>query len=277
MMSEKEITKEEKVAEKVKKRKRRAGPPIPRLSLKSLGTVMKGYLAVGFGKDIPYQEAAKKARLAPASLSTNNRFLEACGFLERVGKGIYRVTEKGVAFAYAIDKGKENYLKAVLLHAMTKARARDTFESALSALEKGKVVPLEDCVLRIADALNIKERKPPYLTGIRALVSIMEAAGLVKKVGKKQVMLEKDLKDAEKELEKLPSLEDIIKEAMEEMVPREELEAPPVQAVVMKGPILCIPMGPELYKYYNKLLEKAKEKGVDWTDLLMEILKKELA
>jgi hypothetical protein len=155
--------------------------PLPRSSFKLLRLILIGYLHEG-GRDRKASgptDISRAIGLDPTLVSRNNAPLAALGLLESAESRRWRLTDGGVEVARALEYDAESDLREALFD-IFKSNAYiqrvATFVRAQGGVDESEVV------FHMARTAGVK-RTSEFLTGARALLELMYAAGLVEHDG----------------------------------------------------------------------------------------------
>jgi hypothetical protein len=151
--------------------------PLPRSSFKLLRLILLGYLHEG-GKDRKPASGPNVGRavgLDPTIVSRNNAPLAALGLLESGEGRRWRLTEGGVEVARALEWDAPEDVRDTLAEIL---RSNEFVQRIVTYIRAQGGADPEQVVSQIARAAGVR-KTPEYLTGARALLELITAAGLV--------------------------------------------------------------------------------------------------
>ena len=155
--------------------------PLPRSSFKLLRLILIGYVHEGGNDRKPAgpSDVGQAVGLDPTLVSRNNAALAALGLLESAENRRWRLTEGGVTVARALEYEAEDDVREALTEILKSnafVQRVATFVRAQGGVDENEVVS------HMARTAGVKKTSE-FLTGARALLELMYAAGLVEHDG----------------------------------------------------------------------------------------------
>jgi hypothetical protein len=155
--------------------------PLPRSSYKLLRLILIGFLHEG-GNDRKSSGPADVGRavgLDRTLVSRNNAALAALGLLEPAEARRWKLTEGGVSVARALEYESPEEARQPLAELM---RSNEYVSRVVTFVRAQGSVEEEQVVSHMARTAGVK-RSSEFLTGARALLELMQIAGLVENEG----------------------------------------------------------------------------------------------
>jgi hypothetical protein len=151
--------------------------PLPRSSFKLLRLILIGYVHEGGSDRKPAgpSDVGRAVGLDPTLVSRNNAALAALGLLESAENRRWRLTEGGVTVARALEYEADHDIREALadiLKSNAFVQRVATYVRAQGGADEAEVVS------HMARNAGVKKTSE-FLTGARALLELMYAAGLV--------------------------------------------------------------------------------------------------
>ena len=141
-----------------------------------LTKIIVGYVKVGADKGVKtVSEVAAVAKVAPANVRRNARFLCSLGIIEGT-RGRYRLTPEGTKYAQSLDWGKLDEANKLLREIL---KEKPLVKRTLGFVDINEPVDKEALVSQIAIIAGVgKESR--YVTGIRGFVDMLVTSGLLR-------------------------------------------------------------------------------------------------
>jgi hypothetical protein len=155
--------------------------PLPRSSFKLLRLILIGYLHEG-GNDRKASGPADVGRavgLDPTLVSRNNAPLAALGLIETAENRRWRLTEGGMTFARALEYEAPDEARASLVEIF---RSNEFVQRVVTYVRAQGGVDEDQVISHMARTAGVK-RTSEFLTGARALLELIEVAGLLEHDG----------------------------------------------------------------------------------------------
>lgn len=155
--------------------------PLPRSSFKLLRLILIGYLHEGGNDRKPARlsDVGRAVGLDPTLVSRNNAPLAALGLLESAENRRWRLTEGGVNVARALEYEADDEAREALAESF---KANSFVQRVVTYIRAQGGVDENEVVSHMARTAGVK-RTSEFLTGARALLELMYAAGLLEHDG----------------------------------------------------------------------------------------------